>query len=108
MSVSPEPYYKKNKKSFKKLLTNLNKKCIIIIEKQKKGIDKMKKITRKNKIEMLIGRAVINIILAIIGTGLVLGFFWVLGLAMQLMEMFPVLAVILGIVDIILIFKEIQ
>lgn len=68
----------------------------------------MKKLSRKNKVEMLIGRAVLNIIGGIIGTALILGFFWVLGAIMNLMEMFPVLALILGIVDIILIFKEIS
>lgn len=68
----------------------------------------MKRLSRKNKVEMLIGRVVLNIIGGIIGTALILGFFWVLGAIMNLMEMFPVLVLILGIVDIILIFKEIS
>ena len=41
---------------------------------------------RINKIEMLIGRIVLNILGCLLGVGLVLGFFWVLGLIEQVIE----------------------
>lgn len=41
---------------------------------------------RINKIEMLIGRIVLNILGGLLGAGLVLSFFWVLGLIEQVIE----------------------
>ena len=41
---------------------------------------------RINKIEMLIGRIVLNILGGLLGAGLVLGFFWVLGLIEQVIK----------------------
>ena len=41
---------------------------------------------RINKIEMLIGRIVLNILGGLLGAGLVLGFFLVLGLIEQIIE----------------------
>ena len=40
----------------------------------------MKRLSRKQKIEMLVGKVVILIIESLIGCGLVLGFFWLLGI----------------------------
>ena len=48
------------------------------------------------------------IIGGIIGCIIVLLFFYLLGIVMNIMETYPILAVILGIVDIILILKEIE
>lgn len=48
-----------------------------------------------------------NIIGGIIATFIVLLFFYLLGVIMQIMETYPILIIILGIVDIILIFREI-
>lgn len=44
------------------------------------------RLTNKEKFEILIGKGVINIILGIIGTGLILGFFWLLGLVTTIIE----------------------
>lgn len=44
------------------------------------------RLTNKEKFEILIGKGVINIILGIIGTGLILGFFWLLGLIATIIE----------------------
>lgn len=48
-----------------------------------------------------------NIIGGIIATFIILLFFYLLGVIMQIMETYPILIIILGIVDIILIFREI-
>lgn len=48
-----------------------------------------------------------NIIGGIIATFIVLLFFYLLGVVMQIMETYPILIIILGIVDIIFIFREI-
>lgn len=44
------------------------------------------RLTNKEKFEILIGKGVINIILGLIGTGLILGFFWLLGLVTTIIE----------------------
>ena len=44
------------------------------------------RLTNKEKFEILIGKGIINIILGIIGTGLILGFFWLLGLIATIIE----------------------
>lgn len=67
----------------------------------------MKKLSRKNKIEMLVGRATLNIIGGIIGCGLVLGFFYILGLIMEVIECHFWLMIPLTIYVIYLLIKEI-
>lgn len=62
---------------------------------------------RINKIEMLIGRIVLNILGGLLGAGLVLGFFWVLGLIEQVIENNFWLMIPLTIYVIYLILKEI-
>ena len=62
---------------------------------------------RINKIEMLIGRIVLNILWGLLGAGLVLGFFWVLGLIEQVIENNFWLMIPLTIYVIYLILKEI-
>ena len=62
---------------------------------------------RINKIEMLIGRIVLNILGGLLGAGLVLGFFWVLGLIEQIIENNFWLMIPLTIYVIYLILKEI-
>ena len=46
----------------------------------------MKKLSNRNKIEMLIGKAVILLLESLIGVCLILGFFWVLGLLLNWVE----------------------
>ena len=46
----------------------------------------MKKLSNRNKIEMLIGKAVILLLESLIGVGLILGFFWGLGLLLNWVE----------------------
>ena len=46
----------------------------------------MKKLSNRNKIEMLIGKAVRLLLESLIGVGLILGFFWVLGLLLNWVE----------------------
>lgn len=62
---------------------------------------------RINKIEMLIGRIVLNILGGLLGVGLVLGFFWVLDLIEQVIENNFWLMIPLTIYVIYLILKEI-
>lgn len=62
---------------------------------------------RINKIEMLIGRIVLNILGGLLGVGLVLGFFWVLGLIEQVIKNNFWLMIPLTIYVIYLILKEI-
>ena len=64
----------------------------------------MKKI---NKVEMLIGRIILNILGGLIGTVLVLGCFWALGLIEQIITNYFWLIIPLAIGVIGLIFKEI-
>lgn len=67
----------------------------------------MKKLSNKTKLEILVGRLVILIIQSLIGCGLVLGFFYVLGLVQQVIECHFWLIIPLGIYVLYLIFKEI-
>ena len=46
----------------------------------------MKKLSNKQKFEMLVGKIVITLVEALIGCGLVLGFFWLLGLLFNWVE----------------------
>ena len=62
---------------------------------------------RINKIEMLIGRIVLNILGGLLGAGLVLGFFWILGLIEQVIENNFWLMIPLTIYVIYLILKEV-
>ena len=62
---------------------------------------------RINKIEMLIGRIVLNILGGLLGAGLVLGFFWGLSLIEQIIENNFWLIIPLTIYVIYLILKEI-
>ena len=62
---------------------------------------------RINKIEMLIGRIVLNILGGLLGVGLALGFFWALGLIEQVIENNFWLMIPLTIYVIYLILKEI-
>lgn len=53
-------------------------------------------------------KLLLNIIGGIIGCIIILAFFYLLGIILNIMETYPILAIFLGIVDIILIFKEIE
>ena len=75
---------------------------------QKLQRDKLLYVSRKNKIEMLIGRLVLNLLGGVIGCCLVLGFFWCLGVAINFMETHVWAFVTMIIVDIICIFKMIN
>lgn len=67
---------------------------------------KKSRLSNKEKMEILIGRLVINIILGIIGTGIILGFFWLLGITCNFIENHFWLIIPMFIIDIILILKE--
>lgn len=68
----------------------------------------MRKLSNKQKLEMLIGKVVLLIIESLIGCGLVLGFFWVIGLISNFMETHFWAFAIMGIIDLVLIFKMIN
>lgn len=68
---------------------------------------KKSRLSKKEKMEILIGRLVINIILGIIGTSIILGFFWLLGITCNFIENHFLLIIPMLIIDIVLIFKEI-
>ena len=63
------------------------------------------KMNRKNIVEYLIGKLVIFILECAIGTGLILGFFWCIGMLEQIMETHTWAFVIMAIVAIVSIFK---
>lgn len=67
----------------------------------------MKKLSRKTKLEILVGRIVLLAIQSLLGTGIVLGFFYVLGLVENLILNNFWLMIPLGIYVLYLIFKEI-
>lgn len=67
----------------------------------------MKRLSRKNKFEMLIGRLVINLLKGILGTLLIIGIFYTIGVVIHLMEIFPILAIGLALLNIKLLFNEI-
>ena len=63
------------------------------------------KMNRKNIVEYLIGKLVVFILECAIGTGLILGFFWCIGMLEQIMETHTWAFVIMAIVAIVSIFK---
>ena len=63
------------------------------------------KMNKKNIVEYLIGKLVVFILECAIGTGLILGFFWCIGMLEQLMETHTWAFVIMAIVAIVSIFK---
>lgn len=67
----------------------------------------MKKLSRKTKLEILVGRLVILMLQSALGCGLVLGFFYVLGLVQEIILNNFWLMIPLGIYVLYLIFKEI-
>ena len=68
----------------------------------------MKKLSRKNKIEMLVGRIVILLVESAIGCGLVLGFFWLVGLLFSWAEKSVLNTVIYFIVMGLIIVRQIK
>ena len=63
---------------------------------------------RKNIVEYLIGKLVVFILECAIGTGLILGFFWCIGMLEQIMETHTWAFVIMAIVAIASIFKMVS
>lgn len=63
------------------------------------------KMSKKNIVEYLIGKLVVFILECVIGTGLILGFFWCIGMLEQIMETHTWTFVIMAIVAITSIFK---
>ena len=66
------------------------------------------KMNKKNIVEYLIGKLVVFILECAIGTGLILGFFWCIGMLEQLMETHTWAFVIMAIVAIVSIFKMVS
>ena len=56
---------------------------------------------------MLIGRLVINLIKGILGALLITGIFYIIGVVIHLMEIFPILVIGLALLNIKLLFNEI-
>ena len=67
----------------------------------------MKKLSRKNKIEMLIGRAVLNLLGGMVLCVLVLAFIYLLGILLAFAETHLWVFIILIIINVVIIFKEI-
>lgn len=67
----------------------------------------MRKLSRKTKVELLVGKVVVLAIQSILGTGLVLGFFYVLGLIQNLVLNNLWLLIPMALVTLYLILKEI-
>ena len=67
----------------------------------------MKKLSRKNKIEMLIGRAVLNLLGGVVLYILVLAFIYLLGTLLAFAETHLWVFIILIIINVVIIFKEI-
>ena len=63
------------------------------------------KMNKKNIVKYLIGKLVVFILECAIGTGLILGFFWCIGMLEQIMETHTWTFVIMAIVAIVSIFK---
>lgn len=63
------------------------------------------KMNKKNIVEYLIGKLVVFILECTIGMGLILGFFWCIGMLEQFMETHTWASVIMAIVVIASIFK---
>ena len=68
----------------------------------------MKRLTNKQKIEMIVGKIVITIIESVIGCALILGFFWLLGITCNFIENNFWLMIPLGILDFILLIKMVN
>ena len=66
------------------------------------------KMNKKNIVEYLIGKLVVFILECAIGTGLILGFFWCIGMLEQIMETHTWTFVIIAIVAIASIFKMVS
>lgn len=66
------------------------------------------KMNKKNIVEYLIGKLVVFILKCAIGTGLILGFFWCIGMLEQFMEIHTWAFVIMAIVAIVSIFKMVN
>lgn len=66
------------------------------------------KMNRKNIVEYLIGKLVVFILECAIGTGLILGFFWCIGMLEQFMETHIWAFIIMAIVAIVSIFKMVS
>lgn len=67
----------------------------------------MRKLSRKTKVELLVGKVVVFALQSLIGTGLVLGFFYVLGLIQNLVLSNLWLLIPMALVALYLIAKEI-
>lgn len=63
------------------------------------------KMNNKNLVEYLIGKLVVFILKVTIGTGLILGFFWCIGMLEQFMKIHTWAFIIMAIVAIVSIFK---
>jgi len=66
------------------------------------------KMNKKNIVEYLIGKLAVFILECAIGTGLILGFFWCIGMLEQFMEIHTLAFVIMAIVAIVSIFKMVS
>ena len=66
------------------------------------------KMNKKNIVEYLIGKLVVFILECAIGTGLILGFFWCIGMLEQFMETHTWAFVIMAIVAIASVFKMVS
>ena len=63
------------------------------------------KMNNKNLIEYLVGKLSVFILEVAIGTGLILGFFWCIGMLEQFMETHTWAFALIGIIAIVSIFK---
>ena len=66
------------------------------------------KMNKKNIVEYLIGKLIVFILECAIGTGLIFGFFWCIGMLEQIMETHTLAFVIMAIVAIVSIFKMVS
>ena len=66
------------------------------------------RMNKKSIMEYLIGKLVVFILECAIGTGLILGFFWCIGMLEQFMETHTLAFVIMTIVAIVSIFKMVS
>lgn len=69
---------------------------------------KVKKLSNKEKIEILLGKVVLLLIESAIVIGAILGFFYILGLIEQIIENHFWLMIPLGIIDFILLIKMVN
>lgn len=66
------------------------------------------RMNKKSIMEYLIGKLVVFILECVIGTGLILGFFWCIGTLEQFMETYTWVFIIMAIVAIVSIFKMVS